>query len=81
MNQVILLKIVLNLVDQRVEVDLTIKTEVVLLTNVKETITMATLTKKMQLQDGVEMKYKDKLKEHGEAIKTIIELTTILFFN
>ena len=67
--------------DQRAEEGLTIKIEVVLLTNVKETITMATLTKKMQLQDGVEMKYKDKLKEHGEAIKTIIEHATILIFN
>ena len=59
--------------DQRAEEGLTIKIEVVLLTNVKEMITMAILTEKRQLQDGVEMKYKDKLMEHGEAIKTIIE--------
>ena len=67
--------------DQRVEVGLTIKTEAVLHTNVKEMITMVILTKKRQLQGGVEMKYKDKLKEHGEAIKTIIEHATILIFN
>lgn len=80
-KKVISQKIVYNLVDQKVEVGQTIKTEAVLLTNVKEMITMVILTKKRQLQGGVEMKYKDKLKEHGEAIKTIIEHATQYYFS
>ena len=43
-------------------------------------ITMAIPTEKKQLQDGVEMKFKVKLMVHGEAIKTIIEQPSILFF-
>ena len=66
--------------DQKVEEGLTIRIEVVLLINVKEMITMAIPTEKKQLQDGVEMKFKVKLMVHGEAIKTIIEQPSILFF-
>ena len=66
--------------DQKVEEGLTIRIEVVLLINVKEMITMAIPTEKKQLQDGVEMKYKVKMMVNGEAIKTIIEQPSILFF-